>query len=69
MEGGGGSHGGVEGPEGVAVVDESLVAEGGDGKAFLHETRDDPSESELEDHETEVDPPRVGVGACILEWE
>lgn len=69
VEAGGGDHGNVDAADGVALIHEGLVAEGGDGKAFLHETRDDPSESELEDHETEVDPPRIGVGACILEWE
>ena len=69
VEGGSSDHGGVDAADGVALVHEGLVAEGGNGKAFLHETWDNPGEGKLKGHEATVDLPRVRVGASILREE
>jgi hypothetical protein len=56
----------VDGGVGVAVVVESLVAEVGEGKTFLHHARHDEGEEELSEDEGEVDGSSTLGGSSVL---
>ncbi len=67
MEEEGDNNGGIPTLNGVAVVHEGLVSERRDGKTLLLESRENPSNEQLEEEIARVHFPRIKVGACILE--
>lgn len=69
VEDGGGDESGIPACQGVAVVHEGFVVQRWNREAFLLVARHDECKEELEDHESDVESCRPGIGIRVLQAE